>query len=174
MASFVHLTGRFFATLWPFGPKRSDDEWARSHLLDAEIDLWVQMWRPDRRHAVRVARAVVDELEDRATRPVVAAALLHDVGKLDARLHTYGRVAATLSGKVVRHDEDVIRDWIRTRGITRRIGLYLVHPRLGGDMLALAGSDPFTVAWAREHHLPEDEWSVPADIGRALRAADGD
>ena len=41
-------------------------------------------------------------------------------------------------------------------------------------MLALAGSDPLTVAWAREHHLPEDEWTVPTAVGEALKAADDD
>ena len=71
---------------------------------------------------------------------------------------------ATISGAVVRHDEDVIRDWARTRGFTRRVGLYLQHPRLGGDMLELAGSDPLTVAWTREHHLPADEWTLPPSI----------
>ncbi len=109
-----------------------------------------------------------------ATRPVLAAALLHDVGKLDANLRTYGRVVATLSGAVVRRDPEVIGDWTRTRGFTRRVGLYLQHDRLGADLLALAGSDPLTVAWAREHHRPPDEWTVPAEVGHALRAADDD
>ena len=94
---------------------------------------------------------------------MVAAALLHDVGKLDANLGVYGRVIATISGAVVHHDPEVIRDWTRTRGFTRRVGLYLQHPRLGGDMLALAGSDDLTVTWTRQHHLPPDEWTLPPD-----------
>ena len=31
-------------------------------------------------------------------------------------------------------------------------------------MLELGGSDPLTVAWAREHHLPEDQWTIPLDL----------
>jgi hypothetical protein len=54
------------------------------------------------------------------------------------------------------------------------VGLYLQHPRLGGDMLALAGSDPLTVAWTREHHLPESEWTVPLELGQVLKDADDD
>jgi hypothetical protein len=41
-------------------------------------------------------------------------------------------------------------------------------------MLSLAGSDALTVSWAREHHLPDDQWTVPAPIGAALKAADDD
>ena len=59
---------------------------------------------------------------------MLAAALLHDVGKLDAHLRTYGRVVATLAGGVVGHDQTVIRQWTLTTGFTRRVGLYLIHP----------------------------------------------
>ena len=66
------------------------------------------------------------------------------------------------------------RDWSRAAGITRRVGLYLRHAELGADMLALAGSDRLAVTWTREHHLPAAEWSIPNDIGSALKAADDD
>ena len=91
--------------------------------------------------SIAVARRVQRALGDRATRPVLAAALLHDVGKVDADLGAYGRTVATLSGAAVKRDPETIRDWTRTRGFTRRVGLYLQHPRLGGDMLELAGID---------------------------------
>jgi hypothetical protein len=128
----------------------------------------------DRRHAVQVARRVDGALGDRATRPVLAAALLHDVGKLDSRFGVYGRVIATLSGLAVGHDPEVIRAWTKTTGFTRRVGLYLQHPRLGAEMLALAGSDEITVAWAREHHLPLEEWTLPRDLATVLKDADDD
>jgi len=38
----------------------------------------------------------------------------------------------------------------------------------------MAGSAPLTVAWAAEHHLPPEDWTVPATIGRALKDADDD
>jgi hypothetical protein len=130
----------------------------------------------DRRHAVGVARRVdaalpADEggVERRA---VLAAALLHDVGKTVSGLRTYGRVIATLSAGVAGRDQ--AEAWSETRGYTRRVGLYLRHPELGGDQLELAGSDPFTIAWAREHHLPAEQWTVPVDLGEILKAADDD
>jgi hypothetical protein len=167
-----HLTRRFLGSLWPGGPPEPDEIWARSRLLLSEIELWDRMSGADRRHAVGVARRVERALGVEATRPVLAAALLHDVGKVESRLGTYGRVIATLSAKVAGRDH--ARSWMRGKGITRRVGLYLLHDRLGGDLLELAGSDPLTVAWAREHHMDEEEWTVPAPIGAALKAADDD
>lgn len=103
---------------------------------------------------------------------MVTAALLHDVGKIDSCLGVYGRVVATLSAAVA--GPETARDWVRGSGFTRRVGLYLLHPKLGGDHLGMAGSDPFVEAWAREHHSPEEEWTVPAEMGQVLKAADDD
>ncbi len=126
----------------------------------------------DRRHSVGVARRVEVALGSEATRPVLAAALLHDSGKIESGLGTYGRVIATLSAAVAGHDQ--ADAWSATRGFTRRVGLYLRHPELGGDLLELAGSDPLTVAWTREHHLPADQWTVEPRIANALKLADDD
>lgn len=141
-------------------------------MSEAERALWRRMAGPDRRHAVAVARRVEAALGERATRPVLAAALLHDVGKIEAGLGTYGRVVATLS--VAMAGRQAAKDWTRATGFTRRVGLYALHPQLGGDHLGMAGSDPFTEAWARQHHLPEEDWTVDVELGRALRAADDD
>jgi hypothetical protein len=168
----LHLAKRFFGSLRPGGPSAEDEAWARSHLLPDEATLWDRMSGADRRHAAGVARDVVASLGDRATRPVLAAALLHDVGKLDSGLGTYGRVVATLSRAVA--GRDAASAWSTKRGFTRRVGLYLRHDELGADRLALAGSDPLTVTWAREHHLPAERWTLDPDIAAALKAADDD
>jgi hypothetical protein len=167
-----HLVRRFFGSLRPGGPRRAVDEWARGHLLDGEVELWRRLSGPDRRHAAGVAREVERALGHEATRPVLAAALLHDVGKIESGLRTYGRVVATLSAAVA--GREAAREWRKGRGFVRRVGLYLLHPELGGDLLAMAGSDPLTVAWAREHHLPPDRQSIDPAIAAALTAADDD
>ena len=130
------------------------------------------MSRADRRHAAGVARRVEVALGHEATRPVLAAALLHDCGKTVSGLGTYGRVIATLSGKMAGIDQAVA--WTETSGFTRRVGLYLEHPRLGAELLGLAGSAPLTVAWTAEHHLPPEDWTVPVEIGQVLKDADDD
>jgi hypothetical protein len=169
---FGHLTKRFFASLWPAAPSADAEAWAQSVLTDDELRLWRRMSRADRRHAIGVARDVERRLGHDATKPVLAAALLHDVGKVTSGLGTYGRVVATLAGAAA--GQTMAAAWTEGKGFTRRVGLYLRHADLGGDMLALAGSDPLTVSWAREHHLPAEEWTLPPDIAHALKAADDD
>lgn len=168
----MHLLRRFLGSLRPGGPSAADQAWVEARLLPGEQALWRRMSGPDRRHAAAVAREVERALGHEATRPVLAAALLHDVGKIESGLRTYGRVVATLSASVAGHE--MAEAWRKQRGFVRRVGLYLHHPELGGDLLALAGSDPLTVAWTREHHLPEERWTVPRHLGRALKAADDD
>ena len=131
-----------------------DEAWVRTILVPGEVALWERMPSADRRHAVGVARSVPAEL--------APAALLHDVGKVVSGFGTFGRVGATLLGFAGRD---------RWRG---RVGDYLRHPDLGAELLAGAGSDPLTVAWAREHHLPRQRWTVPVEAGDLLKAADDD
>ncbi len=172
MASTSHLVRRFVGSLRPGGPGPHAEAWVEARLLPDEHALWRRMPGPDRRHAVGVAERVERALGHEATRPVLAAALLHDVGKIESGLGTYGRVVATLSAKVA--GAGMASTWRKQRGIARRVGLYLHHPQLGGDLLELAGSDPLTVAWTREHHHPEGEWTLEPHVAAALKAADDD
>lgn len=174
MSNVGHLVGRFFASLWPFGPKTATIAWVGEYLSAAEMSLWRASSKPDRRHSAAVARRLGTLLADHepVPREVVAAALLHDIGKNVSGLGTYTRVAATLSAAVAGRETAEL--WVKGGGITRRIGQYLLHPQLGADLLEMAGSDPLTVSWAREHHLPSEQWSVPAHFAQALDAADND
>jgi hypothetical protein len=141
-------------------------------MLERETELWRAMPGPDRRHAVAVAHRVERALGNEATRPVLAAALLHDVGKTVSGLRTFGRVVATLAGR--RAGPGYARAMSNETGMIRKIGLYLRHPELGGDLLALAGSDQLTVTWTREHHKPEESWTLDPAVAHALKSADDD
>lgn len=155
----LHLTRRFVGSLRRGGPPAADEAWVRGQLLPGEVVLWSQLSDPDRRHAAGVARDVADRLGPAATRPVIAAALLHDSGKVVSGLGTFARVGATLVGRT------------RARG---RFADYLRHPEHGARLLHEAGSDPLTVTWAAEHHLPPDRWTLDRPLADALKAADDD
>ena len=118
-------------------------------------------------HAVRT---LADDLASAIQLPidddVRAAALLHDVGKIASGFGVFPRVFATLW--------TALRGRERVAAGDRRLARYVRHPAIGGDLLVEADADPLTVSWAREHHLPEREWSVPLEIGRVLKAADDD
>ena len=170
----THLVRRFVGSLVPGGPAATEEEWARRQLLPGEQALWNRLSGADRRHAAGVARAVEESLGPGADRPVLAAALLHDVGKLDSGLGVWGRVAATvvgLAGGRARAPE-----WEDRPGPVGRVGRYLRHPERGAALLREAGSAELTVGWARSHHLPPDRWdpAVPPAVGAALKASDDD
>jgi len=160
----AHLAKRFVISLRPGGPSSSDEAWVLQVLSSDERTLFARMGGPDRRHHVAVARRVQTTLGIAATDEVLAAALLHDVGKIDAGLGTLARVLATVVAAVVGRDRAA-----QGRG---RLGRYVRHPELGAAMLAQAGSAALAVTWAGEHHLPEHRWTLPVQLASALKAAD--
>jgi hypothetical protein len=161
-----HLSVRFVQSLSPAPPSPADEAWVATVLGPGELQIWRRLSPPDRRHAVGVARRVQQAGAVPHERWVLAAALLHDCGKLDSGLGTFGRVGATL--------------WAAARGRGRaavgpgRVARYLRHPEIGAALLREAGAHPQTAAWAAEHHLPAGRWTVPPATGWALKEADDD
>jgi len=176
--SAAHLVGRFFGSLWPGGPSRADEEWARHWLLPGERDLWARMSGPDRRHAVGVARGTLELLDPSSGEPgrdVVASALLHDVGKVEAGLGTIARSIVTALAIAVGRPRLVASPTgPKESRWRRRTRLYLTHDRVGAQLLQHAGSAPTTVTWALEHHMDRARWTLEPRIADALKAADGD
>jgi hypothetical protein len=139
-----HLTRRFVGSLSRREPDAHREAWARSQLLAGELALWVRMSPADRRHSIEVARRFRAIVET-PSRDELAAALLHDVGKVECGLGTFGRVAATVVGPR-----------------TERFRRYHDHERIGVELLEAAGSTPVTVELAR----------FEGDHAGALRRAD--
>ena len=124
-----HLTARFVTSLPPTPPSIADELWVDDHLSVGERSLWVRLSNQDRRHSALVARRFV-EVRPEATRAEIAGAILHDVGKIDCGLGTFGRVLATLVGD---------------RG-PASFRAYHDHEEIGAEMARRAGSDEATVA----------------------------
>jgi putative nucleotidyltransferase with HDIG domain len=172
--SAAHLATRFLGALWPGGPRADEERWARAQLLPGERELWQRMRGPDRRHAIAVARAAQRLLEDAGEAPrreILAAALLHDVGKIASALGAFGRTAATVTAVALGPERLAVDG--TTSGWRATTRVYVEHDRVGGELLREAGSDPFTIAWAEQHHEPPERWTVDRRIGRLLSAADG-
>jgi hypothetical protein len=127
VSSPAHLVRRFAGSLSRAEPRADDIAWARAALSGREWELWQAMPVQDRRHSVAVARRF-EALRPGAGRAELAGALLHDVGKQQSGLGTFGRVLATLVGPR-----------------TGRFRSYHDHEPLGAAMLAAAGSDHATV-----------------------------
>ena len=128
-----HLMARFFTSLLPTPPSIAAESWADEQLLASEREMWIRLSNQDRRHSVAVAQRFA-AVRPEATRAELAGALLHDVGKIECRLGTFGRVAATLLGPR-----------------TIRFRAYHDHEQIGADMAAHGGSDPATVELVAGH-----------------------
>jgi hypothetical protein len=142
--NIAHLATRLRGSLSSAPPSAEDEAWAMTWLSAAEAHLWSRMTVVDRRHSVEIARRFADRRPD-ATRAEMAGALLHDVGKLQSGLGTFGRVVATVVGPR-----------------TTRLREYHDHEAIGADLAVAARADPATVALIR------GEGPAAAD----LRAAD--
>jgi hypothetical protein len=105
---------------------------------------------------------------------VLAAALLHDSGKVVSGLGTPARVVATILWAVL--DDATADRWLGApdRSLRARLASYRRHPELGADLLRSAGSSALTANWAAEHHRPESRWTVPLAVGRILKDCDDD
>ena len=173
----VHLVRRFLGALSPSRPKADDVAWVATALTEGELVLWRRLPRHDRRHSIQVGRDVQAALAgtEYADDPRwIEAALLHDVGKLDAGLGVLGRVGATLAGAAAGHD--LAEAWSAKRGISRKVGLYLRHPEIGADRIRMSGGSPEAAAWAECHQDP-DRYAgcgLPPAVVAALAAADDD
>jgi len=122
-----HLIARFVSSLPGTPPSVANEIWADDHLTKGERSLWVQLSNQDRRHSIAVAQRFVEDRPD-ATVPEIAGALLHDVGKIECRLGTFGRVVGTLIGP---------------RG--KRLAAYHDHEAIGAEMAANVGSEVATI-----------------------------
>ena len=178
--SLPHLVVRFTRSLSPAAPSVAGEAWARNWLTPAERELWARQSNADRRHAIEVAHEVAALLGDAdgagVAIEVLAAALLHDVGKVEAGLGTFGRVTATLAALAVGRER--VATWDREEGAVgawrARAGRDVSHDRRGARLLAGAGSDRFVVTWAREHHQPQETWTLDPALTAVLKEADGD
>ena len=127
LVSMWHLAARFVTSLPPTPPSVVDEVWVDRHVLAGERELWVQLSNQDRRHSAAVARRFVLARPE-ATRAEIAGAILHDVGKIECGLGTFGRVAATLVGPR-----------------TAAFRAYHDHEEIGAELARRAGSEPATV-----------------------------
>lgn len=171
-----HLVLRFFTSLFAVPPGAADEAWVAERLGDGEFALWAAQPRYDRRHTLRVARRVDRLLAERADHDDwVAAALLHDVGKIQADLGVVGRSVATTVGVVV--GKRRMAGWQDQSGIRGRFGRYAAHGEIGGAMVRSARGREAAARWAEVHHLvggrnpikPED---LPVEAVTALKLSD--
>ena len=173
----VRLARRFFASVFARSPGLDDQAWVRQVLEPGEYALWEAQPRYDRSHSIGVARRVEYALGDASQPEWLAAALLHDVGKVQCGLGITGRVVGTLL--LAGGGRDRVRGWADRSGWRGRFGRYATHGELGGAMIRGAGGREPVAQWAEWHHRlrtlePGALADVPASVATVLKDCDRD
>ena len=156
---------RQFNKVWAGGISLAERAEAATVLASPLLPLYLGMRPEAQRHAFDVYAALRREGWDDPD--LLAAALLHDVGK--GRLHVLHRAAWVLAGAL-------------SAGVRQRLALHTplgvwfglrvnyLHAGVGANVLAAAGASPQLVRLVARHYAPE-----PDDAKlRALQRADDD
>lgn len=124
------------------GLNPADDRFARQKLTDPEYGLYEAMDVRDRAHSVLVAKVLLDR-HPAAHRNLVAAALLHDVGKSRLKFNAAHRVLVHLARPRGLPQEPL------AGGLRGALQLREHHETIGARMLDEAGVDPEVVRLVR-------------------------
>ena len=153
--------------LWP-RISEVDRAEARAWLSERQFALWAQQTPRDQRHSLRVLRLL--RAWGWEARPLMQAALLHDVGKSVTKPTLWHRTVWVLAGALAPRWRSFL---IRKQGWRRPFWVLAEHPRLGAEMARAAGCDE-EVVWLIAHHQEEkvNENSARARWWQALKRAD--
>ncbi len=157
------------ALTWPW--RSLDDTPARAVLSPAAFALFRRMSKADRAHSLRLLRWLQEQGYDQPS--LLAAALLHDVAKSQARLAVWQRTLKVLLRRFWPHL------WFRLAKPAPpeswRYPFYVLqeHPALGATMAAEAGCDELCCWLIRYHETdcPPDPYSN-SSLHKALQKAD--
>jgi hypothetical protein len=128
-----------------------DDALARQYLSAPLSDLYCRMRRSERQHSLRVLRALLDAGQSHPD--LLAAALLHDVGKIRAPFFLPEKVLVVL---IKAFAPRRYAQWGRgpARGWRRPFAVSVQHPTWSAEMVADAGGSPLAVELIRRHADP--------------------
>ena len=171
LARARYRVAQFFTTCWT-SLRPVDTAYAARYLDPELMRLFHRMSRAEQHHSIVVCRAL--RAQGHADPDLLVAALLHDVGKIQAPPRLWERVIVVLG-------EYFAPRWAarwslgEPRGLRRGFVVRRMHPEWGADLVRQAGASPRAATLIREHHMSpgDDAASCIVDLA-VLQAADGD
>jgi hypothetical protein len=168
----VYRVRQFCRALVAWLPKRELDLLSE-YLTPPQAELFRQMPRCDQRHGLDVFRALRGKQHH--DHDLLAAALLHDVGKSEGQLRLWHRVLIVLIRALRprlldRLASDEPRSWRYPFFVHQH------HPERGAELAQAAGCSPITVELIRRHQQPPASKPLKTrrdELLAALQEADG-
>ena len=140
-------------------------------LNPAQRELFYRFQANEQWHAYRVYNYLQEA--DQSQPDLLAAALLHDVGKTEGQLSTWDRVLVVaaerlMPGKAKSWGQGELRSW------KRPFVVRLKHAQWGAELAQSAGSSALTVDLIGRHQdpLPQDSKSIEDELLCLLQWAD--
>lgn len=154
-----YRVAQFFTTFWT--SFRPVDFAYAARSLDADLlRLFQRMPRAEQHHGIAICRAL--EAQGHTDSDLLVAALLHDVGKIQAPPRLWDRVIAVL-GEHFASQRAVRWGLGEPRGLRRGFVVRRMHPEWGAALAEESGATPRAVALIRFHHdLPGNDVELAA------------
>jgi putative nucleotidyltransferase with HDIG domain len=150
---FLYRSRQFWQAI-STSPSQGDVELISSFLTDPQLELFLCMQASEQNHSIQVFNELRDQGQENPD--LLAAALLHDVGKTRAPLRIWDRVIIVIVGAVC---ESCVHKWGRDKNILPESGLgwrraFVIaeqHPAWGAEMAAECGTSPLAVSLIARH-----------------------
>lgn len=151
---------QFFSMVWG-GFHPVDQVYAETTLVDADLQaLFTRMPRMERNHGIAVSKALEQQGFD--SPDLLAAALLHDVGKIDQYPRLWERIFTVLIEHGAPHLASRMAQG-SPKGLRRGFVVRRFHADWGGDLVSRAGASSRTTFLIQAHHAtPEDDRELAA------------
>jgi putative nucleotidyltransferase with HDIG domain len=146
---FINVTARVTQAFLPRFAE-PDDVFAKNCLPTPEYLLYKQMDVRDRDHACQVTKTLLS-LHPEASRELVCAALLHDVGKSDSSYHPIHRIIVHLfTPKHMPANP-------RYQGLKGAWQRNLYHSHYGAELIRSNGGNARVADLVEKHHNPQSD-----------------
>jgi hypothetical protein len=166
----IYRVRQFFQSLW-LKSSPTDLQIAYTYLPDSLIPLFMSMSPADQSHSLRVCEALLDQGHEDPD--LLAAALLHDVGKSLEPPTVWERVLAVLANQIAPHR---VLNWseAEARGWRKPFVIANKHPDWGADLVAKHGGSETLIQLIRYHQVEPESLQDDRLIAQLslLQAAD--